>query len=273
MFNKRKLIVMIVSYLLLISFSLGIIFTQPSDKKFPDSGRYKLVNEIENASSLSKNNSESVAYLLQEQKKIVNISNPDNFNLIDTEFQLKNKEFETKLSIETLNFLYNIDLDNVPIEEEKHYVSPTELNGDNFILICYHQPITSFDKLKSYYKVYLNDKHVGNTNKGAWNKHYKFFSTRLESNKEYKIKLTKMVGQQGSERYGEALNFYQPDEYLEGVNLINDTVDKVIFLLMVWRKTEEMYEAVILAEEKGDKYLSKKGTLWKKINELYLNKQ
>ncbi len=271
MFNKRKLIITIASYLFIIIFSLGIIFSQNSDETLPDSGEYKLIDELDNASNISESNSENVTYLLQEQTRIVNITDPDNFNLIDTDIQLKNKEFETNLSLETLDFLYNIDLDDIPLEEEKHYVTPSELGGDNFILICYHQPIKSFNDLKSYYKVYLNDKHVGNTNKGQWNKHYKFFSTRLETNKEYKIELTRMVSSKGSNRYAEALNFYQPYEYLEGISLINDTPDKVIFLLMVWRKTEEVYEAVILTEEKGDRYLSKKGTLWKRINEKYVN--
>jgi hypothetical protein len=63
------------------------------------------------------------------------------------------------------------------------------------------------------------------------------------------------------------------DRYLEDIIIENDTDDRVVFLLIVLMQKDNKIEAIVAIDDKGDKYLNKKSSLWKVINKFFLNAQ
>ncbi len=273
---RHKLIIRIIAFIILLAITMTFIFAQSTNNQ---NNSLKLINQIETETNLSLYDEDTFSFLLEESNSIVEIYNPSEMNIIDFNIKTDNR-LKQELSSSTLDFLYDLDIemrDNPSFNPYSNYVEPAEMRGYNFVLVEYHQPITdnnSFNKLKCYYKIYLNDKYVGSTNKGPWIDDFKFFAYNLDRGVEFKLSMDKMVAAKNSNNYKKvALKMYQPNEYLEDVVLINDTPDRIVFLLMVWRQDENgVYEAIIKTDEDGDKYLKRTSTLWKRIKDYYINK-
>ncbi len=272
---KYKLIIRLLAFITLLIITISFIYAQSSSD---DTDDMNLIDSIDTDTNLSLYDKDTFSFLIESTRKIINIYNPNELNIIDFDVDTDNN-LRIELSENTLDFLYDLDLDmrdSPSYNPYSRYVEPAEMRGYNFVLVEFHQPIPdneAFNKLKCYYKIYLNNEYVGNTDKGPWVGDLKFFAYNLERGTEYKIKMEKMVAAMDSNDYKPvALKMYQPDEYLEDIILVNDTPDRIIFLLLVWRQNENgVYEAIIKTEENSDKYLKRNSSLWSRIKEYYLN--
>ncbi len=270
----KRIIIIVLTYLTLIFLTIGIIFSQSSNNQTTNDD-YSLTTPIENISNIPID-SNTLSFLMNEQKQILNVKNPDEFRLLNLNNGV-NLYVKNELNKITTDFLINVDIpDNINVTTNvstSTYVEPSELRGYNFIIVEYQKPITSFDKKKEYYRVFLNDEYVGNTNEGPCNDYYRFFPYNLVKDKEYKIKMEKMIAFEDSKDYSPAMKAYQLDRYLEDIIIENDTDDRVVFLLIVLMQKDNKIEAIVAIDDKGDKYLNKKSSLWKVINKFFLNAQ
>jgi len=272
--NKRASIVInVIFFFLYTIITTSLIFSQGLPTNYDESTKpndtYADYYENDYSNNSFKFDGDDLSYIKDEKPILMALRNPEDYKLI-SEIDLFGVEIEKeKIRYENLKDLINLNIPNTVVEESDGYVKPSEIADNNFVFIAFHGKTDKKKDIKSYYEISINNKKVGATNQSDWNNSYKFFAYKLEKDKEYNILVNLKESSALGAQWLDASATYQPNyskdkKKLVPITIVNNTSNKVLFLIVLWKPEEEVYYI-----ETGYLNKTQHAKLWKAVNNFF----